>query len=146
VSWEQIDALIARDFPAVQHLETQQLEDWLNDPQRQPPVVLDVREIEEYSVSRLPGARHFPAGSRLTVNAAVVVYCSVGYRSARIANQLAQAGGPPVFNLRGSIFKWANEGKPLEANHGAAAAVVHPFDNKWSALLDAALHAPIAHE
>jgi hypothetical protein len=44
-----------------------------------------------------------------------------------------------VFNLQGSIFQWANEGRPLITN-GHAVHVVHPFNERWGVLLNPQLH------
>lgn len=39
----------------------------------------------------------------------IVVYCSVSYRSSILARRLQDMGFTNVYNLEGSIFKWANE-------------------------------------
>ena len=44
-----------------------------------------------------------------------------------------------VYNLEGSIFKWANEGKDLEDNKGLKTVVVHPYNVVWGKLLNAEL-------
>ena len=77
----------------------------------------------------------------------VVCYCSVGYRSSALAQQLQYELEKPVYqdmksklviyNLEGSIFKWANEGKDLEDNRGRKTVVVHPYN--WGKLLNAEL-------
>jgi hypothetical protein len=55
-----------------------------------------------------------------------------------MANKLQAKGFTKVFNLEGSIFKWANEGRGLY--HGdQQTKVVHPFNSKWKQLLDKAL-------
>ena len=95
-------------------------------------------------MSHLPGARHAATVEEaVRVLAAepaereVVVYCSVGWRSAALAERLRAVRPGRVRNLRGSIFRWANEGRPLESAAGAA-ALVHPYDARWGALLDRA--------
>ena len=63
------------------------------------------------------------------------MYCAVGYRSSAVAERLQKAGVRTVFNLEGSIFQWANEGRPLEAD-GHPADKVHPYNvryGKWLA-------------
>lgn len=79
----------------------------------------------------------------------VVCYCSVGYRSSYLAQQLLCELDKPVYqelkskvmvyNLEGSIFKWANEGKELEDNKGFKTVVVHPYNVIWGKLLNAEL-------
>jgi hypothetical protein len=55
-------------------------------------------------------------------------------RSARLVAQLRQAGYTQVYNLEGSIFRWANEGQSL-VSQGQLVAVVHPFNPTWGLLL-----------
>jgi 3-mercaptopyruvate sulfurtransferase SseA len=60
----------------------------------------------------------------------VVVYSSVGYRGARVANWLGEQGYRNVQNLGSGLFQWANEGRPIfRADHPAH--VVHPYDGRW---------------
>jgi hypothetical protein len=44
-----------------------------------------------------------------------------------------------VQNLEGSIFRWANEGRPVYAD-GMQVDRVHPFDDSWGKLLKEDLH------
>ena len=82
-------------------------------------VLLDARTAAEFNVSHLPGAV-LASNARMALDAlevndperTVVVYCSVGYRSSRLAKQLRARGFENVFNLEGSLFQWANEGRP----------------------------------
>ena len=69
----------------------------------------------------------------------VVLYCSVGVRSSRLAQAIgdrALAGGARgVYNLRGGIFAWHNYGQKL-AVAGRKSDVVHPYSRAWSRYLD----------
>jgi len=114
---------------------------WLADTNRPQPVILDVRKREEFLVSHLRGAKSVDPGAQaeslkslVATNRPVVVYCSVGYRSSELARRLMKAGITNVFNLEGSIFQWANEGRPLVNSNGPAAKV-HPYNARWGALL-----------
>ena len=69
----------------------------------------------------------------------IVVYCSVGYRSAAVAEDLASLGYQNVKNLRHSIFEWAERVYDLE-NAAGIASRVHPFNRAWGALLSKELH------
>ena len=60
----------------------------------------------------------------------VVVYCSVGYRSSRLAEELRARGFENVFNLEGSLFQWANEGRPLYRGEERVDQA-HPYDEEW---------------
>ncbi|MEM1042211.1 MAG: rhodanese-like domain-containing protein [Bacteroidota bacterium] len=149
LSWRGVDRLIERDFPDVESISADSLAAWLGDAGRVPPVLVDVREAEEYAVSHLPGAVRIdpdaPASAlrdtlgRFGPGRAVVLYCSVGYRSARLAARFGTADRP-VQNLDGSIFRWANEGRPV-VRDGESVREVHPYDAVWGRLLSRDLRA-----
>ena len=73
----------------------------------------------------------------------LVCYCSVGYRSSIVAEQILKLkedgqlpnGLRPV-NLEGSIFQWASEGRSLtrKGQTGVSVTTVHPFLKVWGAL------------
>lgn len=132
---------ITKDFSDVSRISTNDLADWLKDSSRKPPQLLDAREPAEYAVSHLPGAIQVAPDAqaaqlkgRVDFSKPLVVYCSVGYRSSILARRLTAAGAKQVVNLEGSIFKWANEARPLV--HGDAAThKVHPYNRKYGQLL-----------
>lgn len=145
---EKMKALVHERFPVVRHLTPAELAAWLADPKRSAPVLLDVRTRVEFEVSHLPGARHVEPGiptsellPTLPAGQPVVVYCSVGYRSAECATRLLKAGFTNVINLEGSLFQWANEGRPIEAG-GQPATKVHPYSERFGKLLKPELRAP----
>jgi len=131
---------IARRYPRVPHISVSELADGLaGNPG---PILLDAREQEEFAVSHLELARR-----AITIEQAVrvlngtdrgahiVAYCSVGYRSAALTDQLVERGYTNTFNLEGSIFEWANRGYPLYRGTQQV-QVVHPYDEEWGRLLD----------
>jgi len=70
-----------------------------------------------------------------------VAYCAIGLRSAQLARRLA-AGGRSARNLRRGIFGWADAGRPLVDERGAA-RLVHPYDAGGGRLLSEARRAPL---
>ncbi len=127
-------------FPDVKTVKTSELAEWTSD--NPVPVLLDVRALEEYAVSHLPGALRASEDADGQLKALgiqkqdrVVVYCSVGYRSALLARKLTQAGWSNVYNLEGSIFAWANEDRPLVNEDAKSIHGAHPFNKKWGAYL-----------
>ena len=94
-------------------------------------------------------SRLYLLGASIGEPVTVVCYCSLGYRSSALAQQLAYELDKPVhqelksktviYNLEGSIFKWANEGKDLEDNKGRKTVYVHPYNIVWGKLLNAEL-------
>lgn len=148
-SWESIDARIRREFPGVESISTDEFASRLERDGEL--LVVDVRDVAEFEVSRIPGAIHVAMGPgferRLRAAAPdppgqrdIVLYCSVGYRSAQAAEVLGAQGWERVFNLRGSIFQWANEGRPLVDEVGPVRHV-HPYDDDWGELLNTQLRA-----
>ena len=148
LAWPRVKGSIRAEFPKVSQLAANDLAAWLDDPKRTPPLLLDVRQAEEYEVSHLPRAIHVsPETTDFTFleerrNDPIVVYCSVGYRSSRLAKRLQEAGFSDVANLEGSIFEWANQGRPLEREN-TPADKVHPFNRIWGRLLDESRRAPL---
>jgi rhodanese-related sulfurtransferase len=101
--------------------------------------LLDAREWEEYKTSHLPGARFIgyddfsaTALKGIDLNTPIVVYCSVGYRSEKIAEKLEKLGYTRVHNLYGSIFEWGNRGYPLYNIQDEPVKKVHTYNKKWS--------------
>ena len=147
LSWKAVNQLITADYPTASSITTDSLAKRLADTTAVRPLLLDARSAEEYAVSHLPGARRvdpmsmsFPSLETLPRDTSIVVYCSVGYRSARVASRLQNRGFTNVRNLKGSIFRWANEGRRVVRNDEPVQAV-HPYDRTWSTLLDDRLHA-----
>jgi len=141
--WSEIKTQVREEFPDVPVTTVAELHELLADPGTPRPILLDARSPEEFAVSHLDGALNTPAqADALTLLADVdhdepiVVYCSVGYRSAVLTRQLTERGFTGVSNLEGSIFEWANSGYPVFQGERAVKAV-HPFDPTWGRLLDA---------
>ena len=63
---------------------------------------------------------------------AIVVYCSIGFRSEKIGEQLKERGFTNVKNLYGSLFEWANKGHPIIDQNGIKTKKVHTYNRTWS--------------
>lgn len=135
-----IKRLIRGKFPSVKWLTTKQLAQWLAESSKPQPILLDARSKAEYNISHLLQAKRIePYHPNLEAIASgkdvpILVYCSVGYRSASVAEQLAQVGFSDVYNLEGSIFQWVNEGRPIYQNE-CPTTLVHPYNARWGQLL-----------
>ena len=44
-----------------------------------------------------------------------------------------------VFNLEGSLFKWANEGRPMVDRLGNKTLLCHPYSSVWGKFLNSEL-------
>lgn len=141
-----IEEQVAREYPAVTHLPAGDLEPRLGTDD---VVLLDVREPDEFAVSRLPGAVRVDPGlserqfrekfAQRIAGKTVVVYCSVGVRSSKLALRVSGAardlGAAGLVNLRGGIFGWANARRPLVTG-GGGTDHVHPYSRGWSRYID----------
>ncbi|VVM06953.1 putative adenylyltransferase/sulfurtransferase MoeZ [Methylacidimicrobium cyclopophantes] len=141
LSWDRVLPAIHDRFPDVPRISTEELAKELENARQAYPVLLDVRTIDEYDVSHLKGAIRVSPNERIGTSfrgfrkdQPIVVYDSVGFRAASFARRLLQAGYIDVKYLEGSIFKWANEGRPLYRGEKQV-LVVHPSDSYWGQLL-----------
>ncbi|NJK84044.1 MAG: rhodanese-like domain-containing protein [Saprospiraceae bacterium] len=101
-------------------------------------IFLDAREEKEYQVSHIPNAIFvgydkfdLEKVAHLAKDKKIVVYCSVGYRSEKITEQLLESGFKDVANLYGGIFEWKNKGYEVVNKDNQATEKVHAFDKTW---------------
>lgn len=106
-------------------------------------ILLDAREIKEYNISHIDGALNvgydnFSISSVKSLNKdkPVYVYCSIGYRSEKIGEQLQKAGFKKVYNVYGGIFNWINTGYELVDKSGNKTTKVHGYNSSWSKWLN----------
>jgi rhodanese-related sulfurtransferase/protein tyrosine phosphatase (PTP) superfamily phosphohydrolase (DUF442 family) len=131
---------VRKQYPNILGINVDELSRQLTTSKK--PLMLDVREPKEFAVSHLLGARR---ASNLQQakdllrgepkDRDIVVYCSIGYRSAELASALQTAGYDHVRNLEGSIFEWANTGHRVFLGEREVSQV-HPYDAEWAKLLD----------
>jgi rhodanese-related sulfurtransferase len=102
-------------------------------------VFLDSRENKEYQVSHLEKAIwvgydkiDWTKIDKIDKNSTIVIYCSVGYRSGKLTEQLLKKGFKNVKNLYGGLFNWANNGGAIVNNLGAKTNEVHGYNESWS--------------
>ena len=149
VDWFLLKRTLRAKFSDVDWITTRELATWLNSKDRPAPVLLDVRTPAEWEVSHLAGARRVDpqasareAGAGIAKDTPIVTYCAVGYRSGVVARRLRKAGYEHVQDLEGSIFEWANEGRPL-VQDVTKVTKVHPVDATWGRLLRDDVRAPL---
>ena len=136
---------ISLRFPGTQWITTGRLKERMTAERSTALVLLDIRTSSEFDVSHLAGARRMDPDADdldaidLPRDTPIIVYCSVGYRSAAVARRLGAAGFENVHNLEGGIFQWANEGRAIYRGPELATKV-HPYNDTWGRLLDPHLH------
>lgn len=101
-------------------------------------VLVDVREPRERAVSVLPGAitpealaRRGPPDDR-----PIVVYCTIGMRSADWTQRLRTDGWTNARNLSGGVLAWAAAGGEFLAPDGRPTRQVHVYGRNWNHLPD----------
>jgi len=91
-----------------------------------PPVIIDIRELHEMATGIVPGSAMVPRGVLEKAmpelapdrSTEVVLYCTVGNRSALAALVLEQMGYTAVSSMAGGIALWRIEQHPIESPSG----------------------------
>jgi rhodanese-related sulfurtransferase len=84
----------------------------------EPPLVVDVREPEEYELARVEGARLLPLSlfnewaPSLDRSRETVFMCHHGVRSAQVCAFLSRQGFDKLHNLAGGIDRWSTDVDP----------------------------------
>jgi phage shock protein E len=89
---------------------------------RQSPVIIDVRENDEFLQGHISGAINVSRGvlERKVRNivpdplSLILLYCSCGNRSALAADNLQKMGYQNVYSLKGSLSAWLESGGVVE--------------------------------
>lgn len=104
-------------------------------------IFFDAREAKEFNVSHLKEAKHIGYDQwdlsilkSLNQEDTIVVYCSVGYRSEKIAEKIKRKGFKNVYNLYGGIFEWKNQGFPVYQEKSTTEKV-HAYNRIWGVWL-----------
>ena len=100
----------------IDEVDAPQARELLESPE--PPLLVDVREHDEWTEGHIPGAVHVPRGyleSRIEQSApdrsrALVLYCAGGSRSAFAVKTLEELGYENVVNLAGGFTDWKRNG------------------------------------
>ena len=108
--------------PPLPSLNPQELGEKLKDAKR--PLVIDVRQPEEYRNGHIAGAKLIPLGElkarmqELPKDKEIVCICASGGRSSSATKMLVDAGFTAI-NMNGGMFNWQRAGLPVKK--GAAA-------------------------
>lgn len=114
-----------------------------NTPYDSSIIYLDAREIVEYNTSKIPKALwvgyndfNLARVEKIDKNQNIIVYCSVGYRSEKIAEKLKMDGFTHVSNMVGGLFEWVNYNKKVVDSKNNQTTNIHAFDQEWGKWLD----------
>jgi len=87
----------------------------LIDSNESTPLLLDVREVQEFNFCHIEGSQLMPMQSvpahlnELDKDQQIVTICHHGMRSQQVAQFLVQNGFNNIINLSGGVNAWANE-------------------------------------
>lgn len=105
-------------------------------------VFLDSRAKKEFKTSHIEDAKWVGFTSfnmkrikDIPKDKKIVVYCTVGYRSEKIAEKLVKEGFTDVSNLYGGIFEWVHHNKAVTNDKGLTEEI-HTYDKDWAQWLD----------
>lgn len=102
--------------PLLQNLSAQEVNEKLKSGKR--PILVDVRESQEYASGHIAGAKLIPLGElprrmkELSKDKELICFCATGSRS-RSATRMLVAAGFNVFNADGGMFAWRRAGLPV---------------------------------
>lgn len=93
-------------------------------------VIIDVRESSEYEVSHLPKSQRYVHGlvSNLELDTPILVYCTVGVRSGKLAKELQDKGFTNVSNIDLGLINWKNKGFSVVDMQERSTEKVHVYN------------------
>lgn len=112
--------LLAATKQQIREVDTAGAAQMLSSAAATQPLLLDVREPDEYEQGAIVGALHIPRGHlegqiearAVDRDAPIIVYCAGGVRSAFAAKTLAELGYTDVVSMDGGFGRWKDEGRP----------------------------------
>lgn len=111
-------------------------EDLMSMPRGERPVLIDVRNASERAVSLIPSAltlETFGGDASESTARPVIVYCTIGYRSTKLAAKLRRRGFN-AHNLHCGVLAWAHAGGVFVTSEGQATSQVHVYGRRWDLL------------
>lgn len=142
LTWPQVFQMINENFPNLPEKSVSELAQLQKE--NTSIYLFDVRKRKEFEVSHINGAYNLTSVTQIEdkvprKDALIIVYCSVGYRSAAVVEKLRLHGYQNSYNLKGSIFQWANSGYKIYKGNEETTQV-HPYNSKWGVLLKKKYH------
>lgn len=102
----------------IKEIDAPELAQWVNDSNHKLRVI-DVRQLQEIAMGTVPKAEALPLHTlperihELSPAEKLVFICRSGARSAQACMYLQQYGFSDVYNLRGGMMGWMQNGLPL---------------------------------
>ena len=128
----RVEALYAgyrKDFPGVPEIDSAEaMRLW----EEGRAIFIDARSEPEQAVSMLPSAvpeQEFLKDPTRYRDRVLIGYCTISYRSGKLAQQLA-AQGIRILNLRGGMLGWVHAGGKIYDRNGETHRL-HVYGRKW---------------
>ncbi len=120
-----------RSFPGVIDVDPRLAMDLAKRPR---VLFVDVRPPEERRVSVIPGAvakEQFLGNPERYKEDIIIGYCTISYRSGKLAQALMNEKGITMYNLRGGLLAWAHDGGKV-VNQKGETRRIHVYGRKWN--------------
>ena len=117
------------DIPGIEEIDAASAIKLLGDPNI---VFVDVRKAKEQDVSMIPGAvtsEVFLADIDRFHGQRIIVYCTIGYRSGKLAVKMGRKGAR-IANLKGGLLAWVHAGGPM-VHENLPVRILHVYGRKW---------------
>lgn len=138
-------AKIMKNYEGVSHIDAQALSQMDEDSY----ILFDVREKDEFEVSHIENSIWVDPSIKVSSftqqyagpigDKTVILYCSVGVRSSRLAEKLMtsrpETDSSPIYNLENGVFGWHNENRPL-VSETASTDYIHPYNRLWGRMVN----------
>ena len=118
-----------KDFEGVQEIDADAAINLVGDPE---VVFVDVRDPEEQAVSMIPGAvtsEVFLAAPERYQGQRIIAYCTISYRSGKLAAKLARQD-ITIVNLKGGLLAWVHAGGVLVRGYKPIKQL-HIYGRQW---------------
>ena len=118
-----------KNFAGVLEIEAAAAISLVGDPE---VVFVDVRDPEEQAVSMIPGAvtsEVFLAAPERYQDQKIIAYCTISYRSGKLAAKLARQD-ITIVNLKGGLLAWVHAGGVLVRGYKPVKQL-HVYGRKW---------------
>jgi sodium/bile acid cotransporter 7 len=130
--YEQVRDMYAsyrEDFPGVSEIDASAAIALIDNPD---VVFIDVRKKKEQAISMIPGAVSedaFIADLDRYRDKKIIAYCTISYRSGKLAKRLGQKS-VRVINLKEGLLGWVHAEGPL-VDDGKPIQRLHVYGRKW---------------
>lgn len=128
----KIEALYADYEQRMHGVKSLSAEEILQLADRKDLIFVDIRKPQEQAVSMIPGAiteAEFKRNAALYRKRMIIGYCTIGYRSGKLARKLKKQN-ILMINMRGGILAWLHAGGTVQQD-GKPVNQVHVYGKKW---------------